>query len=109
MTLLRRISTRQLLLLCAAVVAAVVGHGKGLAGEGGFVVPQPGWLNGLAQWCATNGIVFIADEVQTGFARTGRMFASEYDDVVPDIVTTAKAMGGGLPIAGVTEGRATVT
>jgi 4-aminobutyrate aminotransferase/(S)-3-amino-2-methylpropionate transaminase len=76
-----------------------------IAGEGGFVVPAPGWLAGLAEWCRANGVVFIADEVQTGFARTGAMFASEYDGVVPDIVATAKAMGGGLPLAGVT-GRA---
>jgi 4-aminobutyrate aminotransferase/(S)-3-amino-2-methylpropionate transaminase len=76
-----------------------------IAGEGGFVVPASGWLRGLSEWCTANGIVFIADEVQTGFARTGDMFASEHDGVVPDIVTTAKAMGGGLPLAGVT-GRA---
>jgi 4-aminobutyrate aminotransferase/(S)-3-amino-2-methylpropionate transaminase len=76
-----------------------------IAGEGGFVVPQRGWLAGLAQWCSDNGIVFVADEVQTGFARTGDMFASEHDGVVPDIVATAKALGGGLPLAGVT-GRA---
>jgi 4-aminobutyrate aminotransferase/(S)-3-amino-2-methylpropionate transaminase len=73
-----------------------------IAGEGGFVVPQPGWLPGLAQWCTDNGIVLIADEVQTGFARTGDMFASDHEGVAPDIVTTAKALGGGLPIAGVT-------
>src|SRR3954453_5215449 len=72
-----------------------------IAGEGGFVVPERGWLLGLSQWCVANGIVCIADEVQTGFGRTGQMFASEYDDVVPDIVVTAKAMGGGLPLAGV--------
>jgi 4-aminobutyrate aminotransferase/(S)-3-amino-2-methylpropionate transaminase len=78
-----------------------------IAGEGGFVVPAPGWLSGLADWCRANGILLVADEIQTGFARTGRMFASEHEGVVPDIVATAKALGGGLPLAGVT-GRAEV-
>ncbi len=76
-----------------------------IAGEGGFVVPEPWWLRGLAEWCAANGVVFVADEVQTGFGRTGTWFACEHEGVVPDIVTTAKSLGGGLPIAGVT-GRA---
>jgi 4-aminobutyrate aminotransferase/(S)-3-amino-2-methylpropionate transaminase len=78
-----------------------------IAGEGGFVVPQPGWLGGLAEWCRANGIVFVADEVQTGFGRTGTWFACEHEGVVPDIVATAKSLGGGLPIAGVT-GRAEI-
>ncbi|MDX6286848.1 MAG: 4-aminobutyrate aminotransferase / (S)-3-amino-2-methylpropionate transaminase / 5-aminovalerate [Frankiales bacterium] len=78
-----------------------------IAGEGGFVVPEPGWLAGLADWCRRNGVLFIADEVQTGFGRTGAMFACEDEGVVPDIVATAKALGGGLPLAGVT-GRAEV-
>ena len=76
-----------------------------IAGEGGFVVPEPGWLAGLAQWCRANGVVFVADEVQTGFGRTGAWFACEHEGVVPDIVTTAKGLGGGMPIAAVT-GRA---
>jgi 4-aminobutyrate aminotransferase/(S)-3-amino-2-methylpropionate transaminase len=76
-----------------------------IAGEGGFVVPEPGWLGGLADWCRANGIVLVADEVQTGFGRTGAWFACEHEGVVPDVVTTAKSLGGGLPIAGVT-GRA---
>ena len=76
-----------------------------IAGEGGFVVPQPGWLSGLAEWCRASGVVFVADEVQTGFGRTGLWFACEHEGVVPDIVTTAKSLGGGLPLAGVT-GRA---
>jgi len=78
-----------------------------IAGEGGFVVPEPGWLAGLAQWSAKNGIVFVADEVQTGFGRTGAWFASEHEGVVPDLVATAKGLGGGMPIAGVT-GRAEI-
>jgi 4-aminobutyrate aminotransferase/(S)-3-amino-2-methylpropionate transaminase len=73
-----------------------------IAGEGGFIVPEPGWLAGLAAWCSENGVVLIADEVQTGIARTGAWFACEHEDVVPDIVTTAKGLGGGLPIAGIT-------
>jgi 4-aminobutyrate aminotransferase/(S)-3-amino-2-methylpropionate transaminase len=73
-----------------------------IAGEGGFIVPEPGWLSGLAAWCRDNGVVLVADEVQTGIARTGAWFASEHEGVVPDIVTTAKGMGGGLPIGGIT-------
>jgi 4-aminobutyrate aminotransferase/(S)-3-amino-2-methylpropionate transaminase len=73
-----------------------------IAGEGGFIVPEPGWLAGLSAWCADNGALLIADEVQTGIARTGAWFASEHEGVVPDLVTTAKGLGGGLPIAGVT-------
>jgi len=78
-----------------------------IAGEGGFVVPEPGWLAGIAQWCRSHGVVFVADEVQTGFGRTGAWFASEHEDVVPDLVATAKGLGGGMPIAGVT-GRAEI-
>jgi 4-aminobutyrate aminotransferase/(S)-3-amino-2-methylpropionate transaminase len=74
-------------------------------GEGGFVVPGTGFLPALAEFCRRNGIVFVADEVQSGIARTGRMFAIEHEGVVPDIVTTAKSLGGGLPIGAVT-GRA---
>jgi 4-aminobutyrate aminotransferase/(S)-3-amino-2-methylpropionate transaminase len=73
-----------------------------IAGEGGFVVPEPGWLAGLAEWCRANGVVLVADEVQTGIARTGAWFACEHEGVVPDIVTTAKGLGGGLPVGGVT-------
>jgi 4-aminobutyrate aminotransferase/(S)-3-amino-2-methylpropionate transaminase len=76
-------------------------------GEGGFVVPAPEFLPALAKFCQANGILFVSDEVQTGFGRTGRWFASEHFDVVPDIVTTAKSLGGGLPIGGIT-GRAEV-
>jgi 4-aminobutyrate aminotransferase / (S)-3-amino-2-methylpropionate transaminase / 5-aminovalerate transaminase len=89
----------------AAQVACVVV--EPIAGEGGFVVPEPGWLAGIAQWCHANGAVFVADEVQTGFGRTGAWFASEHEHVVPDLVATAKGLGGGMPIAGVT-GRAEI-
>lgn len=76
-----------------------------IQGEGGFIVPADGFLPALAEWCRANGVVFIADEVQTGFARTGAMFASELFGVEPDLITTAKGIAGGLPLAAVT-GRA---
>ncbi|GAA0460490.1 aspartate aminotransferase family protein [Actinoplanes capillaceus] len=72
-----------------------------IQGEGGFVVPAPGFLPAIAAWAKANGAVFIADEIQTGFARTGQWFASEHEGLEPDLITTAKGMGGGLPIAGV--------
>ncbi|MEU4626392.1 4-aminobutyrate--2-oxoglutarate transaminase [Actinoplanes sp. NPDC023801] len=72
-----------------------------IQGEGGFVVPAPGFLPAIAAWAKANGAVFIADEIQTGFARTGQWFASEHERLEPDLITTAKGMGGGLPIAGV--------
>jgi 4-aminobutyrate aminotransferase/(S)-3-amino-2-methylpropionate transaminase len=78
-----------------------------IQGEGGFVVPAPGFLTALAMWCAGNGVLFIADEIQSGFARTGDMFACDHEGVVPDLVTTAKGIAGGLPLAGVT-GRAEI-
>ena len=76
-----------------------------IQGEGGFVVPAPGFLPALAAWCTANGVVYIADEIQSGFARTGHFFASEHEGVIPDMVTTAKGIAGGLPLSGVT-GRA---
>jgi len=76
-----------------------------ILGEGGFVVPAPGFLPALAAWAAEQGVVFIADEIQSGFCRTGDWFACDHEDVVPDLVTTAKGIAGGLPLAGVT-GRA---
>ncbi|KAA9151112.1 4-aminobutyrate--2-oxoglutarate transaminase [Microbacterium lushaniae] len=76
-----------------------------IQGEGGFIVPADGFLPALAQWCRENGVVFIADEVQSGFSRTGAMFASDLFGIVPDLVTTAKGIAGGLPLAAVT-GRA---
>jgi len=78
-----------------------------IQGEGGFVVPPSGFLPGLAAFCQDNGIVFIADEIQTGFCRTGDWFAVDHEGVVPDMVTTAKGIAGGLPLAGVT-GRAEI-
>ncbi|ROR65171.1 4-aminobutyrate--2-oxoglutarate transaminase [Agrococcus jenensis] len=76
-----------------------------IQGEGGFVVPADGFLPALADWAASHGIVFIADEIQTGFARTGEMFASTHSGLVPDLIVTAKGIAGGLPLSAVT-GRA---
>ncbi|AQA21560.1 4-aminobutyrate transaminase [Rhodococcus sp. MTM3W5.2] len=76
-----------------------------IQGEGGFIVPAPGFLPALVEWARSNGVVFIADEVQTGFARTGAWFASEDEAIVPDIITMAKGIAGGLPLAAIT-GRA---
>ncbi|MFC4560246.1 4-aminobutyrate--2-oxoglutarate transaminase [Nocardiopsis mangrovi] len=87
----------------AANVAAVLV--EPIQGEGGFIEPGAGFLPAIAEFCRANGIVFIADEVQTGFARTGDMFACEHEGVVPDLIATAKGIAGGLPLAAVT-GRA---
>jgi len=76
-----------------------------IQGEGGFIVPPVGFLPRIAQWCRDHGTVFIADEIQTGFCRTGDWFACDHEDVVPDLITTAKGIAGGLPLAAVT-GRA---
>ncbi|MDQ6526464.1 4-aminobutyrate--2-oxoglutarate transaminase [Nocardioides sp. LHD-245] len=76
-----------------------------IQGEGGFIVPADGFLPALATWCRDNGVVFVADEVQTGFARTGELFACDHEGVVPDLIVTAKGIAGGLPLAAVT-GRA---
>jgi 4-aminobutyrate aminotransferase/(S)-3-amino-2-methylpropionate transaminase len=78
-----------------------------IQGEGGFIVPAPGFLARVAEWCSDHGILFIADEIQTGFCRTGDWFACEAEEVVPDLITTAKGIAGGLPLAGVT-GRAEI-
>ena len=87
----------------AESVAAVVV--EPIQGEGGFVVPPEGWLRRVADFCREHGIVLIADEIQTGFCRTGDWFACEHEGVVPDLITTAKGIAGGLPLAAVT-GRA---
>ena len=76
-----------------------------LQGEGGFIVPAPGFLPGVAALAARHGIVLVADEIQSGLGRTGDLFASDHEGIVPDLVCTAKALGGGLPLAAVT-GRA---
>ncbi|MBX3091033.1 MAG: 4-aminobutyrate--2-oxoglutarate transaminase [Cryobacterium sp.] len=78
-----------------------------IQGEGGFMVPADGYLPALQKWCTDNGIVFIADEIQAGMARTGKYFSSEHFGLVPDLVLSAKGIAGGLPLAAVT-GRAEI-
>jgi 4-aminobutyrate aminotransferase / (S)-3-amino-2-methylpropionate transaminase / 5-aminovalerate transaminase len=80
-------------------VAAIVV--EPVQGEGGFVVAPPAFLEGVRALCDRHGIVLIVDEVQTGFGRTGRMFAIEHYDVEPDLITVAKSIAGGLPLSGV--------
>ena len=76
-----------------------------IQGEGGFIVPAPGFVSAIAQWCTDHGALLVADEIQTGFCRTGDWFACDHEKVVPDLITTAKGIAGGLPLAAVT-GRA---
>ncbi|MDV8066643.1 4-aminobutyrate--2-oxoglutarate transaminase [Rhodococcus sp. IEGM 1366] len=78
-----------------------------ILGEGGVIVPPSGFLKRIADACRDRGIVFVADEVQTGIARTGAWFASEHEGIVPDLVVTAKGLAGGLPLGAVT-GRAEI-
>ena len=78
-----------------------------IQGEGGFIVPAEGYLPALLEWCHNNGIVYVSDEVQSGMVRTGAYFGSEHFGIVPDLTTSAKGIGGGLPIAAVT-GRAEI-
>ncbi len=86
--------------VASETVAAIIV--EPVLGEGGFVVPPPEFFAGLRDTCDKHGILLIADEVQTGFARTGAMFACERFGLVPDILITAKSLGGGLPLAAVT-------
>ena len=86
-------------------VAAVIA--EPVLGEGGFVVPPPDYFRVLIDICHKHGVLFIADEVQTGFGRTGALFASEHYGIEPDIFVTAKSLGGGLPLAAIT-GRAEI-
>jgi 4-aminobutyrate aminotransferase / (S)-3-amino-2-methylpropionate transaminase / 5-aminovalerate transaminase len=76
-------------------------------GEGGFMISPPGFLRQLRALCDEHGIMLVADEIQSGFCRTGKMFAVEHDGVVPDLITIAKSMGAGMPISGVV-GRADI-
>lgn len=78
-----------------------------IQGEGGFIVPPQGYLTKIADFARDNGIVFVADEIQAGLGRTGTMFAVDHEGVIPDMITTAKALGGGMPLAAVT-GRAEI-
>ncbi|WP_251857792.1 4-aminobutyrate--2-oxoglutarate transaminase [Herbiconiux sp. L3-i23] len=78
-----------------------------IQGEGGFMVPAEGYLPALQEWASANGVVFIADEIQSGMGRTGAYFASEHFGLVPDLLLSAKGIAGGLPLAAVT-GRAEI-
>jgi 4-aminobutyrate aminotransferase/(S)-3-amino-2-methylpropionate transaminase len=84
----------------AANLAAIII--EPVQGEGGFIVPAPGFLPALRTWCTENNVVFIADEVQSGFARTGAMFACEDEGIEPDLIVTAKGIADGLPLSAVT-------
>ena len=86
-------------------VAAVIA--EPVMGEGGFIAPPPDYFNVLIELCHKHDVLFIADEVQSGFGRTGAMFASERYGIEPDLIVTAKSLGGGLPLAAVT-GRAEI-
>jgi len=78
-----------------------------IQGEGGFIVPAEGFLPALLDWCRQHNVVFVADEVQSGFARTGAMFACEHEGIEPDLICIAKGIADGLPLSAVT-GRAEI-
>jgi 4-aminobutyrate aminotransferase/(S)-3-amino-2-methylpropionate transaminase len=78
-----------------------------ILGEGGFIEPAKGFLPAIVEYARAHGIVFVADEIQTGFCRTGQWFACEDEGIIPDLITTAKGIAGGLPLAAVT-GRAEI-
>lgn len=78
-----------------------------IQGDGGIVIPAPGYFKRIKEFCEENGIVFVADEIQAGFARTGKWFSIEHHGVVPDLITVAKGIAGGMPLAGVV-GRAEI-
>ena len=95
----RRSSARSSTQVAAETVAAIVI--EPVQGEGGFVVAPPEFVEGVRRICDEHGIVLVVDEVQTGFGRTGRMFAIEHYDVEPDLITIAKSIAAGLPLSGV--------
>jgi 4-aminobutyrate aminotransferase / (S)-3-amino-2-methylpropionate transaminase / 5-aminovalerate transaminase len=103
--LLKRFETFFLSEVPPEEVAAIIM--EPVQGEGGFVIPSKRFVQGVKALCEQHGILFIADEVQTGFGRTGKMFASEHFDVIPDLMTMSKSIGAGLPISAVT-GRAEI-
>ncbi|WP_082232154.1 4-aminobutyrate--2-oxoglutarate transaminase [Halobacillus massiliensis] len=80
-------------------IAAVVM--EPVQGEGGFIVPDPRFVQAVKRLCEQHGILFVADEIQTGFGRTGRYFASDHYDIIPDLITVSKSLGAGMPISGV--------
>lgn len=73
-----------------------------IQGEGGFIEPAEGFLAALIAWCREHDVVFVADEIQSGLCRTGQWFACDHEEVVPDLITTAKALAGGMPLSAVT-------
>jgi 4-aminobutyrate aminotransferase / (S)-3-amino-2-methylpropionate transaminase / 5-aminovalerate transaminase len=85
--------------VAAEDVAAIVF--EPVQGEGGFVVPPAEWVRGLRELCSEHGIVLVCDEVQSGYGRTGKMFAIEHFGVEPDLITIAKSMAAGVPMSGV--------
>jgi 4-aminobutyrate aminotransferase/(S)-3-amino-2-methylpropionate transaminase len=87
-----------------AVAAIVI---EPVQGEGGFIPTPPRFLQRIREICTLHGIVMVADEIQCGFGRTGRLFAVEHYDIVPDLITTAKSLAAGMPLAAVT-GRAEI-
>ncbi|EWG09710.1 4-aminobutyrate--2-oxoglutarate transaminase [Cytobacillus firmus] len=103
--LLKRFETFFLSEVPPEEVAAVIM--EPVQGEGGFVMPSSHFIKGVKALCEKHGILFIADEVQTGFGRTGKMFAMEHYDIVPDLMTMSKSIGAGLPVSAVT-GRADI-
>jgi 4-aminobutyrate aminotransferase/(S)-3-amino-2-methylpropionate transaminase len=103
--LLKRFETFFLSEVPPEEVAAIIM--EPVQGEGGFVIPSKRFVQGVKELCEKHGILFIADEVQTGFGRTGKMFAMEHFDVIPDLMTMSKSIGAGLPISAVT-GRAEI-
>ncbi len=88
-------------------VAAIILLSRSDPGEGGFNVAPADFMQALRDLCDTHGILLIADEVQTGFARTGKLFAMQHYEVKPDLMTMAKSLAGGFPLSGVV-GRAEV-
>lgn len=70
-------------------------------GEGGFIIPPKKFVQAVSDFCKEHGIVFVADEIQTGFGRTGKLFAVEHFDVIPDLITVSKSLAAGLPLSGV--------
>lgn len=103
--LLKRFETFFLSEVSPEEVAAVIM--EPVQGEGGFIIPSKKFVQGVKSLCEKYGILFIADEVQTGFGRTGKMFGIEHFEVVPDMITMSKSIGAGLPISAVT-GRAEI-
>ena len=88
----------QEVLASGEIGAAIV---EPIVGREGVLIPPAGWLSGLAEICRKHGALLIADEIFTGFGRTGTLFAVEHEGVRPDILCCGKALGGGLPIAAV--------